>query len=458
METQDLLFGTPVDPNALALTLRGKLRDRRAQLVRVAITRPDKPREGISSLQADVLRRVLTEASPRGPAERPSCLDNWAVALALKNVFLAQSKTAFNLLLAELLFLPRGSSDSLLSDLSFNLPTNPEGTIHVPGAGMQLNWTGGAPSSLYWRCGPRLAEVRDQASGRSTTVPLPLTSTSADGTITVAPYDRVPRLDIAVLPRAAVETCGFATLPPYAPNGSSALTLVESVEGASQLLNRIWPERLAWTTALLPAIIDLDAGHGEGHRLSGSFEPGTPIYLSRVNEPFSHAEDLVHEIQHLRFPLTVPANEWFGRWTDMACNYTSPYRPDPRPLQGLHLGLHAFAAVTEFRLRALELGNKTPFTLRDLVDTHLRNLYALESILAHEELSSQGLRYYNDIAGRLSEQDGRIAAYLAEAGQVIGAESLRRAFIGERGGHQTLNAAIEFGAQNPINLLGLVRG
>jgi HEXXH motif-containing protein len=458
VQTQDLLFGAPVDPGTLAPTLRDELRRRRAQLVRLAITRPDQPRASVSLLQAAVLRRVLAQIARRELAEHLPCLDNWAVALAIKNVFRApQSETAFQLLLAELLFIADGSGASLLSGLSFDLCTDADGSIHAPGAAVRVTWTGGAPPSLHWTCGQRSAEVMDPTSGRSATVPLPLTSAPAGGPVTVTAYDHVPGLDLAVLPRAAAGACGFGSLPYCAGNGSSALTLVESVDGASRLLQRIWPERLAWMTALLPAIIDLGTTDGGRRRLSGSFEPGIPIYFSRVSEPFSHAEDLVHELQHLRFPLTIPANEWFARWTDMACEYTSPYRPDPRPLQGVHLGLHAFVAVIEFRLRALDLDH-APFSLRDLVDTHWRNLYACATILAHEELSAKGRRYYCDIARRLIEQDGQIRNCCAQVGQDVGADALRQAFVLEHGGHRTRNAAIAFGTQEPLDLLAQCAG
>jgi HEXXH motif-containing protein len=459
VQTQGLLFGPPVDPDTLAPTLRDELRRRRAQLVRLAITRPDQLREGVSPLQAAVLRRALAQATSRRLAEHLPCLDNWAAALALKNVFRSpRSETAFQPLLAELLFIADGSGDSLLSGLSFDLRAAAGGSIHVPGAAVRVTWTGGATPSLHWTCGQRFAEVTDPTSGRSATVPLPLTSAPADGPITVTAYDRVPGLDLAVLPRAAAEACGFGSLPYSAGNGSSALTLVESVDVASQLLHRVWPERLVWTTALLPAIIDLGVTGDGRQRLSGSFEPGIPIYFSRVSEPFSHAEDLVHEVQHLRFPLTIPANEWFGRWTDMACDYTSPYRPDPRPLQGLHLGLHAFVAVIEFRLRALDLNHYAPFSLQDLVDTHWRNLYACETILTHEELSADGRRYYGDIAQRLIEQDARIRNCCSRAEQGVGADALRRAFAMEHDGHRTRNAAIAFGTQGPLELLARCAG
>lgn len=459
MQSQGLLFGEPADPDTLGPSLSGELDRRRAQFIRLAITRPEKPCDGISPLQAAVLQRVLTEAVAPNPAARPWCLYNWAVALALRNVFLApRSEAAFQPLLSELLFVADKSGKSLLNELSFNLHTDTDGSIHIPGAAVCLRWTGNTPSSIHWRCGRRSAEVTDPLSGRSATIPLPLTSAQAESVVAVAPYPRIPRLDIAVLSRTAAEACGLGTLPSYPPNSSSALTLVDSVDAASRLLGRIWPERLAWTKALASALIDLGVTDGDNHRLSGSFEPGMPIYFSRVNEPFSHAEDLVHEVQHLRFPLTVPAQEWFGRWTDLACDYTSPYRSDPRPLQGVHLGLHAFVAVTELRLRTLDLGLQAPFSMRDLVDTHLRNLYACATVLAHEKISAEGRRYYRDIAERLSEQDRRIRNCLAPAGQNVDAEALRSTFITERWAHRTLNAAIEFGAQQPVDLLARCAG
>jgi hypothetical protein len=132
--------------------------------------------------------------------------------------------------------------------------------------------------------------------------------------------------------------------------------------------------------------------------------------------------------------------------------FTSPYRPDPRPLQGVHLGLHAFLAVTELRLRALRAGRFPATALRDLIDTHWRNLFALETILRHEELSNGGRHYYGTISHRLEEQDVEIRERLTRAANGPCATSLRADFWAERIGHRMANIGIEFGSQSPMSL------
>ena len=152
-------------------------------------------------------------------------------------------------------------------------------------------------------------------------------------------------------------------------------------------------------------------------RLSGSFGPGQPIYLSRVTKPLLHAEDLIHEVQHLRFSLTVSAEEWFGRWNDRQNVFISPYRSDLRPVAGIHLGLHAFFAVTEFGLRTLNKPSLGQVSLRWLYETHLRNLFAFHTIASHEILSSDGKAYYRELGRGLGSQHRRIEALIGPAQQ-----------------------------------------
>ena len=42
---------------------------------------------------------------------------------------------------------------------------------------------------------------------------------------------------------------------------------------------------------------------GKDARSSGSYEPGSPVILSRVADSLCHAEDVVHELQHHRLLL-----------------------------------------------------------------------------------------------------------------------------------------------------------
>src|SRR6266513_2334387 len=159
-------------------------------------------------------------------------------------------------------------------------------------------------------------------------------------------------------------------------------------------LAALWPDVIPWATALVPAVADMGRRDSGAARLSGSFAPGEPIYLTQVTNPLFHAEDLIHEVQHLRFALTVPAGQWFGRWNEEGDKFISPYRPDLRPIAGIHLGLHAFVAVTEFGLRAIKEPTLGHVGLNWLYDTHLRNLFAFHTIANHERLSGEGKSYY----------------------------------------------------------------
>jgi hypothetical protein len=112
------------------------------------------------------------------------------------------------------------------------------------------------------------------------------------------------------------------------------LPLTDSLGKAHGAIAAVWPDVIPWARALVPAVADMGPREAGSARLSGSFGPGEPIYLTQVTNPLFHAEDLIHEVQHLRFALAVRAEEWFARWHEEEQTFISPYRPDLRPIAG----------------------------------------------------------------------------------------------------------------------------
>ncbi len=127
---------------------------------------------------------------------------------------------------------------------------------------------------------------------------------------------------------------------------------------------------------LAPAVLRVRQRAHSGIRLSGSFGPGYPVYFSDTLEPHLLAEDVVHELQHLRFHIWRMDTGWPPP-SSAGERFVSPFRPDLRPLLGVHLALHAFVTVNEFRLRTADRDPLTKASVADTALIHQRNLFRI---------------------------------------------------------------------------------
>lgn len=181
------------------------------------------------------------------------------------------------------------------------------------------------------------------------------------------------------------------------------LSLADSFGAAYDVIQRLWPETPPWVTSLVPAFVDTGPPPSEDLHTSTSFGPGKPIQFSRVRDPWLHAEDVLHELQHCRLRLMLEQAA-FGGWADERCAFASPYRPDPRPMRGLFLGVHAFVAVNELRLRGLRAGRAGANALQSFVITHAMNLFAFRTLCAHFDVRPAGKHLFDEIAQALAAQ------------------------------------------------------
>lgn len=117
------------------------------------------------------------------------------------------------------------------------------------------------------------------------------------------------------------------------------------------LLGEVWPEALSVARRHVRALVLLAE---EG----GATFSWTPRDLSGVvgltaRDPIQVADALVHESAHVRFDL--------ARWQcpvlddDGAAVHPAPWRPDPRPLEQVLYGLHAFLMVSLLYQRLVPL-------------------------------------------------------------------------------------------------------
>lgn len=261
-------------------------------------------------------------------------------------------------------------------------------------------------TTVQWECERDRVTVRFPGGEREDfTLPLPL---APGGPVSFRPFTRIDCLNVTLFDNPTAIGIKEGEAPTDDPRFDDQddwkpLSMAESMTQAHGIIADMWPEVLPWVNALVPAFVDMRGPQGRRVHRSASYGPGSPIFFTKVDNPVLHAEDIVHELQHQRFFLFLDTN-WFGRWHDMRQIFVSPYRSDPRPMRGLHIGLHAFLTVAEFRIRALQRGLLDEQQIYDLVKLHRMNQFSYRTIIEHERLSPEGKEFYARISQELYEQ------------------------------------------------------
>jgi HEXXH motif-containing protein len=159
------------------------------------------------------------------------------------------------------------------------------------------------------------------------------------------------------------------------------------------------PACMDWLLAVTRVVIPL-RGHPDGAFRSGC-EPDVPgmVYLDVTASDLQIAEALVHESAHRHLfvaeaegPLVEPGHN--GR-------YTSPLRPDPRPLRGILLAGHALAYIAALYADAARARSVPSAVLETEAEALLPKLAAAEATLvgARAHLTGRG----RDFLDRLQE-------------------------------------------------------
>jgi HEXXH motif-containing protein len=100
-------------------------------------------------------------------------------------------------------------------------------------------------------------------------------------------------------------------------------------------------EEVRWILRLVVPV----GWHGEKH-LSASYQEAVGvIYMTLHPQPMTMVEALIHEYQHNKINAVFSLDPLLhNAWSPL---YASPVRPDPRPLHGVVLAVHAFQAVAD---------------------------------------------------------------------------------------------------------------
>lgn len=286
--------------------------------------------------------------------------------------------------------------------------TDEHGRVHglLHNASVEFRDEGFRKKVVQWDCTP--TEVSVRFVGRECpafTVPLPIQDNPFFHFVSVASAETVSFPIITETTVFGKPVTRFIGAYSRDDNGETAwnpLTLDDSLTQAQEAIKELWPEALDWAETLVPAFVDMGVPPGP-IRFSSSYEPGSPIFMSRIDNPLIHAEDVVHEIQHHRLFLFA-GTPHFKSWRNLGRFYVSPYRPDPRPLRGLIIGMHAFLSVNELKRRRLvERRENSELLVREMVEIHYKNLFAFRTILEHEEFGELGRELFKQMAQTLTE-------------------------------------------------------
>jgi HEXXH motif-containing protein len=137
--------------------------------------------------------------------------------------------------------------------------------------------------------------------------------------------------------------------------GQSPTRWVTALREALGIIAGPMPELRAEIDVVLQQVVPV--GYDEGRHLSASYQEaiGT-VYLSLHPQAMTMAEAIIHEFSHNKLALLQEQGPLLENpfWP----LYPSPVRPDPRPLHGVLLAVHAFLPVA--RLYELMLAGDDP--------------------------------------------------------------------------------------------------
>lgn len=190
---------------------------------------------------------------------------------------------------------------------------------------------------------------------------------------------------------------------------------VKTLTDVLGLIDRHWPELRAEMSSLLIQIIPV--GYDAQKHLSASYRQvvGT-VYMTLHPSLLTMTEALIHEFQHNKMNLASFSDPILLNAFQPL--YRSPVRPDPRPLWGILLAVHAFLAVAAFLRRLRQSGHPlaaSPDFERRLLEIDLKNREGMDVLRAHARWTSFG----ENLMRELDELDGRHIAQRSD-GEIAG--------------------------------------
>jgi HEXXH motif-containing protein len=136
--------------------------------------------------------------------------------------------------------------------------------------------------------------------------------------------------------------------------GRAAEAWVAALREALAIIKIYMPELAGEMAAVLQQVVPV--GYDEGRHVSASYQEaiGT-VYLSLHPNAMTMVEALIHEFSHNKFNVLFELDAVLEN--AFSPLYPSPVRPDPRPLHGVLLAVHAFLPVARLYADMLAAGD-----------------------------------------------------------------------------------------------------
>jgi HEXXH motif-containing protein len=172
---------------------------------------------------------------------------------------------------------------------------------------------------------------------------------------------------------------------------------VDMLEESFGLVEKFLPPTFAEMRLALHEVIPV--GYDETRHLSASYREaiGT-MYLTLHPNVMTMTEAVVHEFQHNK--VNVASYDLAFIENAFHPLYPSPVRPDPRPLWGILLAVHAFLPVAELYRRMRDakhpLASQSGFDAR-LSEIDLKNHEGMEMLRANARFTPAGAALFADL-------------------------------------------------------------
>jgi HEXXH motif-containing protein len=172
---------------------------------------------------------------------------------------------------------------------------------------------------------------------------------------------------------------------------------IGTLDASFALIESFLPGTFAEMQMMLHEVIPV--GYDDKRHLSASYREaiGT-MYLTLHPNVMTVTEAVVHEFQHNKFNAASYSFDFLSNAFHPL--YPSPVRPDPRPLWGILLAVHAFLPVAELYRRMRDAGH--PFATQAgfeerMSDLDLKNHEGMEMLRAHARLTPAGIALFGDL-------------------------------------------------------------
>lgn len=163
------------------------------------------------------------------------------------------------------------------------------------------------------------------------------------------------------------------------------------------LVERYLPGEFAEMKSLLHEIIPV--GFDRERHLSASYREAVgTVYMTLHPNVMIMTEAVVHEFQHNKINVSAYGADYLSNAFQPL--YKSPVRPDPRPLWGILLAVHAFLPVAELYRRMRDDGHESarhPDFERRMIEIDLKNHEGMEMLRRNAQLTAAGRALFGEL-------------------------------------------------------------